>query len=123
MPIKSQLVLFDKLILPILIYGFCNFGKLLKITWCKIQTQNNFICGEFGRTSLLTKWAVSVISIGYNWSMSLVKCVQLDNFKDVNYVHDLMCRLAEDKPYYVNSWAKSVKHLLQWRMVISRRWW
>ncbi|XP_053395382.1 uncharacterized protein LOC123523921 isoform X1 [Mercenaria mercenaria] len=118
MPIKSQLELFDKLILPILNYGSEIWGlnesmvlERVHLSFCKrllgvkIQTQNNFIYGELGRTSLLTRRAMGVIKY---W----LKIIQMKNEKYVKVVYDLMCRQLEVKPNS-NSWAKSVKNLLQ----------
>jgi hypothetical protein len=65
--VKHSLELFDKLVVPILNYGCeiwgfkeTNFIERIHLQYCKqllgvrAQTQNNFVYGELGRTSLLS---------------------------------------------------------------------
>ena len=79
--------MFDKLILPILNVGsevwglnYCTKLKGLHIHFCKHilgvrgHTQNNFVYGELGRTSLKSRRVVNVIRYRLN-------IVQLDNTK------------------------------------------
>ena len=79
--------MFDKLSLPILNYGSEVWGlndstKLegIRIHFCKHilgvrgQTQNNFVYGKLGRTSLKSRRVVNVIRYRLN-------IVQLDNTK------------------------------------------
>jgi hypothetical protein len=62
-----------------------------KLLGVKRQTQNNFIYGELGRTSLKTMRAINFIKY---W----LKVVQSSSTKYVKVVYDLMCRDLELKP-------------------------
>ena len=110
--------MFDKLILPILKYGSevwgLNDGTKLEgihIHFCKHilgvrgQTQNNFVYGELGRTSLKSRRVVNVIRY---W----LKIVQLDNTKFAREMYSLMYRHLDNNPTHM-SWARNVKTLLQ----------
>jgi len=72
--VKHKLDLFDKLVNPILSYGCEVWGlceshvlEKVRLNFCKkllevrATTQNSFVYGELGRTTLLTKPSVSVI--------------------------------------------------------------
>ena len=69
------------------------------------QTQNNFIYGELGRTSLKTMRAISLIKY---W----LKIAQSNESKYIKIVYNVMCTDVEIKPNAM-SWAKSVMYLLQ----------
>ena len=110
--VQHKLDLFDKLILPILNYGSEVWGlndstKLEGIhnIICKHilafrgQTQNNFVYGELGRTSLKSRRVVNVIKY---W----LKSVQLDITKFAS----LMYRTLDNNPTHM-SWARHVKTL------------
>ena len=118
MSIKHKLDLFDKLILPVLSYGSQVWGLMdshllenIHLKFCKKllgvkkQTQNNFIYGELGRTSLKTMRAISVIKY---W----LKIAQSNETKYIKIVYNVMCTDIEIKPNAM-SWAKSVMYLLQ----------
>ena len=114
---KHVLDLFDKLIKPILNYGaevwglsqampiervhlqFCK--KLLGVKQC---TQNDFIYGELGRTSLTVESHLRIIKF---WTKV---CMSHDN-KYVKHVYNL---LKEDSQLYPNrvNWASLVRDLL-----------
>ena len=69
------------------------------------QTQNNFVYGELGRTSLKSRRVVNVIRY---W----LKIVQLDNTKFARKMYSLMYRNLDNNPTHM-SWARNVKTLLQ----------
>ena len=107
-----------KLVYPILSYGcevwgLCESHVLEKVhlNFCKkllrvrATTQNSFVYGELGRTTLLTKRAVSVIKY---W----LKIVRLDEIKYSKVVYKCMLREVENNPNH-SSWATSVRNLLQ----------
>ena len=80
-----------------------NFCKdLLNV---RTQTQNNFVYGELGRTTLLAKRSLSVIRY---W----MKIVQMETIRYVKIVYDQLYCDLEDNPNF-KSWAYMVKHLLQ----------
>ena len=116
--VNHKLDLFDKLITPILNYssevsGVYDCSKLEKVHlhFCKkllgvrMQTQNNFIYGELGRTSIKCKRVLGVIKY---W----LKIIQLDNIKYVRIVYDALYRQIVTKPNK-KSWVTSVRDLLQ----------
>jgi len=85
--VKHRLDVFNKLILPILNYGSEVWGLLestqlerVHIKYCKEllcvrqQTQNNFIYGELGRTTLLSFRSYHVIK--YWLKMVHMKCTK-----------------------------------------------
>ena len=110
--------MFDQLVSPILNYGSEIWGltesmvlERVLIKFCKkllgvkIQTQNNFVYGELGRTSLITKRAINVIRY---W----LKIIQLENHKYVKCIYSHMCENLINKQNN-HSWAKSVCNQLQ----------
>ncbi|XP_052772033.1 uncharacterized protein LOC128211362 isoform X1 [Mya arenaria] len=118
MSISNKLDLFDKLILPILNYGSEVWGlkdsivlERVHLNFCKrllgvkIQTQNNFIYGELGRTTLYTRRVVNVIRY---W----LKVIKLDAHKYVKGMYSHMCSYIETRPN-CKSWANDVCSLLQ----------
>ena len=73
--IQHRFDLFNKFVLPILYYGVkvwglnegtrsCTFLK--KVLEGRGETQNNFVYGELGRTSLKSRQAVNVIRYWFN---------------------------------------------------------
>ena len=116
--VKHQLELFDKLIFPILNYGAVVWGlsdcqkiERIHLHFCKNllgvkkQTQNDFIYGELGRTTLLNKRVIHVIKY---W----LKIVQLEDMKYVKCIYNMMKSDLDSYPN-IKNWAKSVKDLLQ----------
>ena len=106
MSIKHRLDLFDKLIFPILSYGSEVWGlqnsiqlERVHLNFCKdllcvrTQTQNNFVHGELGRTTLLAKRSTSVIRY---W----MKIVQMETIKYVRIVYDQMYCDLDDNPNF-----------------------
>ena len=63
------------------------------------ETQNNFVYGELGRTSLKSRHAVNVISYWFNT-------------KYVKNMFSLMYRKGDNNPTHM-SWVSNVKMLLQ----------
>jgi hypothetical protein len=57
----------------------------------RLQTQNNFIYGELGRTNLKCRRIVSVIKY---W----LKIIQLEDIKYVKIVYDLLYRELQVRP-------------------------
>ncbi|KAH3802567.1 hypothetical protein DPMN_156245 [Dreissena polymorpha] len=80
--------------------SFCK--KLLGV---KIQTQNNFVYEELGRTFLIVIRAVNVIRY---W----LKVTQLENHKYVKCIYLHMYNILISKPN-MHTWAKAVCNLLQ----------
>ena len=116
--VKHKLDLFDKLISPILNYasevsGIYDCSKLEKVHlhFCKkllgvrIQTQNNFIYGELGRTSLKCTRIINVIKY---W----LKIIQLDDIKYVKKIYDLLYSQLDIRPNK-KSWVSDVRDILQ----------
>jgi len=116
--IQTKLQLFDQLVLPILNYGSEIWGlnesmtlERVHLSFCKkllgvkIQTQNNFVYGELGRTSLIVRRAVNVIRY---W----LKVTHLEDHKYVKCIYLHMCNCLISKPN-MHTWAKSVCNLLQ----------
>ena len=115
--ISHMLALFDKLILPILTYGseVSGFSKAdvierVHLQFCKhllgvkIQTQNNFICGELGRVPVRNHRLVSAIRYWFK--------IVHDDVKYIKLVYNMMLEDFERLPEKL-SWAKSVKVLLE----------
>ncbi|XP_052787930.1 uncharacterized protein LOC128222834 [Mya arenaria] len=116
--IKHRLDLFDKLIYPVLSYGSEIWGlsnslqiERIHLRFCKellgvrLQTQNNFVYGELGRTSLLCKRSINVIRY---W----LKIVTMETVKYVKLMYDKLCMHLEENPHF-KSWAYNVRQLLQ----------
>jgi hypothetical protein len=115
--VSHKLDLFDKLILPILLYGsevsgFSNAEQLEKIhlKFCKQllgvrqQTPNSFIYGELGRMPIKQHRIISAVRY---W-------LKITNFTDTKYVKCMYKRMLidmDDIPSKTN-WAKQVKTIL-----------
>jgi len=102
--IQTKLQLFDTLVLPILNYGSEIWGlnesmtlERVHLSFCKkllgvkIQTQNNFVYGELGRTSLIVRRAVNVIRY---W----LKVTHLEDHSYVKCIYLHMCNSLISKP-------------------------
>ena len=114
---KHKLELLDKLITPILIYGCEIWGfkqanviervhlqfykRLLGV---KKSTQNDFVYGELGRTTLITKRFVSIIKYWF-------KILRSSENKYINFTYKIMFSDLERQPN-ATSWASLVKNLL-----------
>ena len=67
-------------------------------------TQNDFVYGELGRTTLITKRYLCIVKYWF-------KILASEDRKYINIVYRMMLRDMELKPNSVN-WASLVKHLL-----------
>ena len=118
MSIIHQLNLFDKLVEPVLSYGCeiwgmenANILENIYLQFCKQllgvrrQTQNNFIYGELGQFPLKIRRLARVIKY---W----LKIVKSSDIKYVKVIYNIMLNEIEVFPDR-NSWAKSVKNLLE----------
>lgn len=114
---KHKLDLFDKLVTPILnysceVWGFIQAKSVERVhlQFCKKllgvrkTTQNDFIYGELGRTTYLTKRFSFIIKYWF-------KVLSAQDNKYVKMVYDLMMRDMELFPRKTN-WASLVKNLL-----------
>ena len=114
---KHKLDLFDKLITPILNYSseVWGFNQALnvervhlqfckKILGVKKNTQNDFIYGELGRTSFITRRYLIIIKY---W----LKILKMSDFKYVKIVYKMMVTDFKLAPNKIN-WAFLLKHLL-----------
>ena len=114
---KHKLDLFDKLITPILnysceVWGFSQANQIERVhlSFCKKllgvkrSTQNDFIYGEFGRTTYQTKRYLIIIKYWF-------KILSAHNNKYIKIIYELMLRDIERLPRKVN-WASLVRHLL-----------
>ena len=109
--------LFDKLILPILnycseVWGFIPAHTIERVHlqyWKKLlgvkkNTQNDFVYGEFGRTSLAMRRCYIIIKYWF-------KILTSDENKYIKYIYKMMLSDLADRPNKVN-WAYLVKDLL-----------
>lgn len=116
-PPKHKLELFDKLITPILNYSCEVWGFIQakavervhlqfckKLLGVKKTTQNDFVYGELGRTSYLTKRYSIIIKYWF-------KVLTVQDIKFVKLVYNLMLRDIELYPRKTN-WASLVRDLL-----------
>jgi hypothetical protein len=116
--VKHTLDLFDKLILPILLYGSevtgvtnCNIIEKIHLNFCKqllgvrTQTQNSFIYGELGRLPIKQHIIVSIIRY---W----LKVSQCSDLKYVKHVYRLMIENMQ-RDQNTKSWTKNVKTILE----------
>ena len=116
-PPKHKLELFDKLITPILTYGseICGVysGKFIRkgaptilqtITWGQKSTQNDFVYGELGLTTLITKRYLVIVKYWFKILMS-------NDNKYINLIYRMMLSDMESSPSTVN-WSSLVKHIL-----------
>ena len=114
---KHKLELFDKLITPILNYGCeiwgfkqANVLERVHLQFCKRllgvkkSTQNDFVYGELGRTTLIIKRYVSIIKYWFKILMS-------SENKYINLTYKIMFNNLERRPN-ATSWASLVKDLL-----------
>ena len=114
---KHKLELFDKLITPILNYGceVWGFGQAnvierVHMQFCKRllgvkkSTQNDFVYGELGRTTLRTKRYVSIIKYWF-------KILTSSENKYIYITYKIMLNDLEQRPNTTN-WASLVKDLL-----------
>ena len=114
---KHKMELFDKLVTPILNYGSEVWGfiqgksiEMVHLQFCKQllgvkkTTQNDFVYGELGRTTLITKRYLCIVKYWF-------KILASEDRKYINIVYRMMLRDMELKPNSVN-WASLVKHLL-----------
>lgn len=114
---KHKLDLFDKLITPILNYGCEVWGfaqanaiERVHLQFCKKllgvkkSTQNDFVYGELGRTSYLTKRYPFIIKYWF-------KILSVPNNKYIKKVYNLMLMDLELLPNKVN-WASLLRNLL-----------
>ena len=116
--VSHMLDLFDKLILPILNYGSEVWGfaeakviERVHLQYCKnllgvkTQTQNDFIYGELGRTSLQQYRMNSIIRYWF-------KIIECSDQKYIKIVYNKLCENLEKYPNKT-SWVKSVKICLK----------
>ena len=116
-PPKHKLELFDKLITPILNYGCEVWGFIqgnslerVHLQFCKQllgvkkSTQNDFVYGELGRTTLITKRYLIIVKYWFKILMS-------NDNKYINLVYRMMLNDLESRQNTTN-WASLVKHLL-----------
>lgn len=109
--------LFDKLILPILnycseIWGFvpANIIERVHLQFCKRllgvkkSTQNDFIYGEFGRTTLIIRRYYIIIKYWF-------KILTSEEGKYIKYIYKMMLLDLDERPNKTN-WAYLVKDLL-----------
>ena len=112
---KHKLELFDKLVTPILgseVWGFIqgNAIERVHLQFCKQllgvkkTTQNDFVYGELGRTTLITKRYLNIVKYWF-------KILASGDRKYINIVYRMMLRDMDLKRNSVN-WASLIKHLL-----------
>ena len=114
---KHKLELFDKLVTPILNYGSEVWGFIqgnaierVHLQFCKQLlgvkkiTQNDFVYGELGRTTLITKRYLNIVKYWF-------KILASGDRKYINIVYRMMLRDMDLKRNSVN-WASLIKHLL-----------
>ena len=115
--IKHKLELFDKLILPILNYGSEVWGfhrgdtiERIHTQFCKNvlgvkkSTQNDFVYGEVGRTSLINKRYFNIVRY---W----MKILYSENKKYIKIVYNMMLRDIVEYPNKKN-WASLLRDLM-----------
>ena len=115
--VSHRIDLFDKLILPILNYcseawGFiqANAVERVHLQFCKKflgvkkSTQNDFIYGEYGRTSLLVKRQYVIFKYWF-------KILNCNENKYIKFIYKMMLADLEEYPNKIN-WAYLVKYLL-----------
>ena len=116
-PPKHKMELFDKLITPIMNYGSEVWGFIqgtslerVHLQFCKQllgvkkSTQNDFVYGELGRTTLITKRYLIIVKYWF-------KILTSPDNKYINLVYRMMLNDLELRQNIVN-WASLVKHLL-----------
>ncbi|MCG7875034.1 MAG: reverse transcriptase domain-containing protein [Candidatus Thiodiazotropha endolucinida] len=118
--------LFDKLIMPILnycseVWGFIHANTIervhlqfcKKLLGVKKSTQNDFIFGELGRTSLLVKRLYTIIKYWF-------KILNCSGSKYIRCIYNMMLTDLDDYPNKIN-WAYLVRDLLS-RMGFYEVW-
>lgn len=114
---KHILSLFDKLVRPILCYGaevwgFTKFSQqervhlqfCKKLLGVKRSTQNDFVYGELGRTTL----QIYILNLAIKFWF---KVVESEPTKYIRYAYRLMLSDLDKNPNIIN-WASKVKELL-----------
>ena len=114
---RHKLDLFDKLILPILNYGSEVWGfsqanaiERVHLQFCKRllgekkTTQNDFVYGELGRTTCITKRYLLIIKFWF-------KILSCGNTKYIKLVYDMMLNDLEANPALIN-WASLLRDFL-----------
>ena len=114
---RHKLELFDKSILPILNYGGEVWGfsqantiERVHLQFCKRllgvmkTTQNDFIYGELGSTSCITKRYILIIKYWFKILLS-------EDVKYIKLVYNMMLEDLELNPNKTN-WASLLRHLL-----------
>lgn len=114
---RHKLELFDKLILPILNYGGevwgfsqANIIERVHLQFCKSllgvkkTTQNDFVYGELGRTTCITKRYLQVIKYWF-------KILFSGDTKYIKLVYNMMLNDMESRPSITN-WVSLLRHLL-----------
>ncbi len=117
LPVKHVLNLFDKLIVPVLLYGSEVWGftqanniERVQLSFCKnmlgvkLCTQNDFIYGEIGRTKLIVKRHFNILKY---W----LKLCNSSNLKYNKLVYECLVNDTHRYPAKVN-WASLVRDLL-----------
>ena len=117
LPPRHKLDLFDKLILPILNYGSEVWGfsqanaiERVHLQFCKRllgvkkTTQNDFIYGELGRTTCITKRYLLIIKYWF-------KILYCRNTKYIKLVYNMMLNDLERNPA-IKNWASLLHNLL-----------
>ena len=114
---RHKLDLFDKLILPILNYGSEVWGfsqanaiERVHLQFCKRllgvkkMTQNDFIYGELGRTTCITKQYLLIIKYWF-------KILYCGSTKYIKLVYNMMLNDLERNPA-IKNWASLLHNLL-----------
>ena len=115
---KHKLELFDKLITPILnyssaVWGFshANVIERVHLQFCKKvlgvkkNAQNDFVYGELGRTTLITKRYYDIVKYWF-------KVLASPDHKYIHIIYNLMLHDIDQSPNKVN-WASLLRDLLR----------
>ena len=114
---NHMISLFDKLILPILnycseVWGFTptntieklNYSFVKKLLGVKKSTQNDFVFGEFGRTTLLVRRYYIIIKYWF-------KVLTANEGEYIKYIYNIMLSDLDVRPDTKN-WAYLIRDLL-----------
>ena len=114
---KHKLDLFDKVIPPILNYGNEVWGfsqanaiERVHLQFCKRllgvkkTTQNDFVYGELGRTTYITKWYLLIMKFWF-------KMLSCGNTKYIKLVYNMMLNDLEANPALID-WASLSRDFL-----------
>ena len=117
LPPRHKLDLFDKLIVPLLNYGSevwvflqANAIERVPLQFCKRllgvkkTTQNDFIYGELGRTTCITKQYLLIIKYWF-------KILHCGSTKYIKLAYQIMLRDLERNPA-IKNWASLLRNLL-----------